>query len=105
MITWKKEAHHVDEVRVGPFTAFGHPQNIGEKLALREQVLDQLHHALENDPYPDEPVTVTALTPTGKRLGLYLPSLRERKHKYPSAEARRKLLGFQVADYLTALGV
>lgn len=80
-------------------------ENFAEEMALREQVLDGLHRSLEADPYPDEVVAFLAVTPEGKHAEVRLPSLRERKRQHPSAAERRRLLGFQLADYLTALGV
>lgn len=97
-----KDTHRVDEVSVGPLTAFANPKTTDERQALREQMLDRLHQALENDQHPEEPVTLTAFRRDGKRFAVHLPSLRDRKRNCPSVERRRKLLSFQLADFIAA---
>ena len=79
--------------------------NIAAQRALCEQVLDRVHETLENDPHPEKSVVLTAMMPGGKRVDVDLPSLLARKRLHPSAKERRRLLGFQLGNFLKTMGV
>jgi hypothetical protein len=75
------------------------------KLAQRERYLDRLHANLEADPSPKKPVRVSLFPHGGARIVFYLDSLKKRKKRTPSERERRRLLGIQLADFLTAGGL
>ena len=72
----------------------------------RERYLDQLHAKLEADQSPKKPVHIS-LFPThgGVKIVFRLNSLKKRKKRTPSERERRRLLGIQLADFLTAGGL
>ena len=78
----------------------------GRKQSRRERFLDQLHADLEADPSPKKPVRIS-LFPSdgGARIVFNLDSLKKRKKRTPSERERRRLLGIQLADFLTAGGL
>ena len=77
----------------------------GRKQSRRERFLDQLHADLEADPSPKKPVHISAFPRGGARIVFNLDSLKKRKRRTPSKRERRRLLGIQLADFLTAGGL
>ena len=76
------------------------------ELSRRERHLDQLHATLEADQWPKEPVHISLFpSDRGARIVFRLHSLKRRKKRTPSARERRRLLGIQLADFLTAGGL
>ena len=75
-----------------------------EARSRREQTLDGIHANLEADEHPKEMVRIH-LVADGRVIHFDLPSLKRRKIKTPSVRERRRLLGFQLADFLTAAGL
>lgn len=71
----------------------------------REQDLDNIHAQIEATPRPNEPVNMTLYTPEGKRITYDLDSLNGRRKKTPSERERRRMLGLELADFLTAGGL
>jgi hypothetical protein len=96
MTTPTKDIPHIQQDRVGPSTSTER-KTISQEKAARELALDLLHQSLESDPRPDETVMLMMLNPEGKRVGLILPSLHDRKRIYSSAEERRELLSLLLA--------
>jgi len=81
------------------------PLDPGRKQSRRERFLDQLHADLEADPSPKKPVHISAFPRGGARIVFNLDSLKKRKKRTPSERERRRLLGIQLADFLTAGGL
>jgi len=75
------------------------------ELSRRERHLDQLHATLEADQWPKEPVHISLFSSDGARIVFRLDSLKKRKKRTPSERERRRLLGIQLADFLTAGGL
>jgi hypothetical protein len=77
-----------------------------KERSRRERYLDRLHATLETDQWPKEPVHIS-LFPSdgGSRIVFLLDSLKKRKKRTPLARERRRLLGIQLADFLTAGGL
>jgi len=77
-----------------------------KEKSRRDRYLDQLHEDLEADPSPKKPVRIS-LFPSdgGARIVFNLDSLKKRKKRTPSKRERRRLLGIQLADFLTAGGL
>jgi hypothetical protein len=77
-----------------------------KERSRRERYLDQLHADLEADPSPKEPVRISCFLRDGSaRIVFSLDSLKKRKKRTPSERERRRLLGLQLADFLTAGGL
>jgi hypothetical protein len=76
-----------------------------KEQSRRECYLDQLHADLEADPSPKEPVRISLFPHGGPRIVFHLDSLKKRKKRTPSERERRRLLGIQLADFLTAGGL
>jgi len=74
----------------------------GRKQSRRERLL---HADLEADPSPKKPVHISAFPRGGARIVFNLDSLKKRKKRTPSERERRRLLGIQLADFLTAGGL
>jgi hypothetical protein len=93
---------------VGPamvFPDFDVPDLVQEQ-SRRERYLDQLHANLEADRRPKEPVHISLFPASrGARIVFHLDSLKKRKKRIPSERERRRLLGIQLADFLTAGGL
>ena len=81
------------------------PQTVEGERALREQVLDRIHATLEGAQRRKEPVVVGVCTREGQLITYRIDSLKMRKRKTPSERERRRLLGLQLADFLTAAGL
>ena len=76
------------------------------ELAERERYLDRLHANLEADPSPRKPVCISLFPSHGtEQIVFRLDSLKKRKKRTPSERERRRLLGIQLADFLTAGGL
>jgi hypothetical protein len=77
-----------------------------KEQSRRERYLEQLHATLETDPSPKKPVHIS-LFPAGggAKIVFRLDSLKKRKRRTPSERERRRLLGLQLADFLTAAGL
>ena len=77
-----------------------------KERSRRERYLDQLHATLEADQWPKGPVHIS-LFPSdgGPRIVFHLDSLKKRKKRAPSERERRRLLGIQLGDFLTAGGL
>lgn len=92
----------------GPLTvlpALDVPDPVKEQ-SRRERYLDLLHANLEADPSPKEPVRISQFPlHGGTRIVFCLDSLKKRKKRTPSERERRRLLGIQLADFLTATGL
>jgi hypothetical protein len=71
------------------------------ELSLRESYLDQFCATLEADPSPKKPVHIDG----GPRIAFRQDNLKKRKKRTPSERERRRLLGLQLADFLTAGGL
>jgi hypothetical protein len=77
-----------------------------KEQSRRERYLDQLHADLEADPSPKKPVRISLFLGDGSaRIVFHLDSLKKRKKRTPSERERRRLLGIQLADFLTAGGL
>ena len=77
-----------------------------KEQSRRECYLDQLHASLEADRWPKKPVHIWLFLPHGgKKILFRLDSLKKRKKRTPSKRERRRLLGLQLADFLTAGGL
>jgi len=77
-----------------------------KERSRREAYLDQLHASLEADRWPKEPVHLSFFPADGgPRMVFRLDSLKKRKKSAPSERERRRLLGLQLADFLTAGGL
>jgi hypothetical protein len=84
---------------------FDQPDAVKEQ-SRRERYLDQLHASLEADRSPKKPVHISLFPANGgARIVFRLDSLKKRKKRTPSATERRRLLGIQLADFLTAGGL
>ena len=82
------------------------PPDAVKEQSRRQRYLDQLHATLEADPSPKEPVHISLFPPQGgARIVFCLDSLKKRKKRTPSERERRRLLGVQLADFLTAGGL
>jgi hypothetical protein len=81
------------------------PETVEGEGAQRELALDGIHARLEGTPRPKEPATLTLYTAEGQRITCRIDSLKRRKKRTPSERERRRLLGFQLADFLTAGGL
>ena len=77
-----------------------------KEQSRRERYLDQLHAELEADPSPKEPARISLFPRDGgARIVFNLDSLKKRKKRTPSERERRRLLGLQLARFLTAGGL
>ena len=77
-----------------------------KEQSRRERYLDQLHASLEADQSPKEPVHISLFPACGgARIVFRLDSLTKGKKRTPSEPERRRLLGLQLADFLTAGGL
>ena len=76
-----------------------------KEKSRRDRYLDQLHEDLEADPSPKKPVRISLFPHGGPRIVFNLDSLKKRKKRTPSKRERRRLLGIQLADFLTAGGL
>jgi len=76
-----------------------------KEKSRRDRYLDQLHANLEADPSPKKPVRISLFPLGGARVVFNLDSLKKRKKRTPSKRERRRLLGIQLADFLTAGGL
>ena len=86
------------------FPDFDVPDPVKEQ-SRREGYLDQLHANLEADPSPNETVRISLFPHGGAGIVFHLDSLKKRKKRTPSARERRRLLGIQLAHFLTAGGL
>ena len=77
-----------------------------KEQSRRECYLDQLHASLEADRWPKKPVHIWLFLPHSVRKIVFrLDSLKKRKKRTPSERERRRLLGIQLANFLTAGGL
>jgi len=77
-----------------------------KEQSRRERYLDQLHATLEADRSPKRPVHISLFPSNGgAQIVFRLHSLNKRKKRTPLARERRRLLGIQLADFLTAGGL
>ena len=81
------------------------PETVEGEREERELALDQIHTMLEGTPRPKEPAVIALYTPEGQRITYELDSLKKRKKRTPSERERRRLLGLQLADFLTSGGL
>ena len=87
------------------FPDFDIPDPVKEQ-SRRERYLDHLHASLEADPSPDEQVDIYLFPAGGGPRSMFrLDSLKKRKKRTPSERVRRRPLGIQLADFLTAGGL
>jgi hypothetical protein len=82
----------------------GVPDPVKEQ-SRRERCLDHIHAQVERTPRPKEPVDIVLCAPGGRPITYRLDSLKRRKKRTPSEHERRRLLGLQLADFLTAAGI
>jgi hypothetical protein len=81
------------------------PKTVEGERTRRERVLDHIHAQAEGTPYPKKPLNISRRAPGGRLITYSLDSLKRRRKRTPSERERRYLLGLQLADFLTAVGL
>lgn len=83
------------------------PPSVEAETARRERFLDELHQQLEAmDPAQQACITFNNSDPEhAVSIPLTLVSLKARKREHPTSTSRRRILGFVLADVLTAIGL
>ena len=81
------------------------PNTVEGERTRRERALDHVHAQAEGTPHPKKPLNISLRAPGGRLMTYSLDSLKRRRKRTPSERERRRLLGLQLADFLTAAGL